>query len=266
MVATQDAPRDKPETKLAPTVIKIGGHQIADTDFLAALADAVAGMQEPVIIVHGGGREISDLQQALGIQPHYIDGVRVTDADSLKLVKMVLAGMVNKRLVSHLLRAGVDAAGITGVDRGLIRARKMPHDKHDMGFTGDVIHVRGELLRAMLVEGVTPVIAPLCLGDDTDEPAIFNVNADHVAGAVGTAAGAGRAVFVTNVGGVLADGQPIPQMDAAAAEALIADGTIHGGMIPKVRTALGVLARGVPQAVITDLDGLARNTGTAFTP
>ncbi len=251
-------------TTTAPTLIKVGGHQIADAAFLDDLAQIIRARRMPTVIVHGGGKEISDLQRTLGIEPRYIDGVRVTDAPSLRVVGMVLAGVVNKRLVGHLVAAGVDAVGVTGVDRGLIRARQRPHATEDMGFTGDVIDVRADWLMAMLADGVVPVIAPLCLGAD-DGATLYNVNADHVAGAVGAAVGAARTVFITNVAGVLVGGQPVAELDARRAQAFIADGTINGGMIPKVQTALDVLAQGVPQAVITDLHGLKHDTGTLFT-
>lgn len=250
-----------------PLVIKIGGHEIADPEFLTELAQTVQHVTQmngqPVMIVHGGGKEISDLQRALGIQPQYIDGLRITDAPSLDVVQMVLAGLVNKRLVAYLLAAGVDAIGLTGVDRGIIRARQMHHPMQDMGLTGEPGAVRGDVLCGMTAQGVVPVIAPLCLAEDAPNR-IYNVNADHVAGAVGAAVDASRTVFITNVPGVMSDSVVIPQMNAAHAAALIADGTINGGMIPKVQTALDVLARGVPQVVITNLTGLKSGGGTVF--
>jgi acetylglutamate kinase len=130
-----------------------------------------------------------------------------------------------------------------------------------MGFTGVVTGVRADVLRGWLSHGVTPVIAPICLGPDS----AYNVNADHVAGAVAAALGAGRVVFLTNVEGVMIDGQVVAALDAARARALIADGVIFGGMIPKVQTALHVLELGVPQAVITNLTGLQGGSGTVIT-
>lgn len=244
----------------SPIVIKIGGHEIADHAFLTELAQTVRELESPVVIVHGGGAEISELQQIMGIVPQYLDGVRVTDEPSLQVVEMVLCGVVNKRLVRYLLNAGVDAAGMSGVDRGLVRAVKMTHDSQDMGLTGAVSHVRGEVLTEMLAQGVTPVIAPVSLG--ADAPVNYNVNADHVAGAVAAAVGAERVVFITNVEGVLVNGAYVPNLDVAAANAFIEDGTINGGMIPKVRTALGALDGGVPQSVITNLTGLKTHGGT----
>ncbi len=242
------------------TVIKIGGHEIADENFLSALAETVHRLASPVIIVHGGGKEISALQEQLGITPRYLDGVRITDAPSLQVVEMVLCGTVNKRLVRYLLGAGVDAIGMSGVDRGLITATPMQRDGHDMGYTGEVQRVQAEVLYSFLQQNITPVIAPICLGTDS----AYNVNADHVAGAVAAAIEAERAVFLTNVPGVLSDGQVLAQLSISEAEALIAHGVISGGMIPKVKTALAVLHQGVSRVVITNLEGLQNGGGTTF--
>lgn len=246
-----------------PIVIKIGGNEIDDPAFLHQLAATIHELQTPVVIVHGGGKEISQLQQVMGITPQYVDGLRVTDAPSLAVVEMVLCGLVNKRLVRVLVNAGVDAVGMSGVDRGLVRAVKMRHDHHDMGFTGKIVHVSAQVITDVLAQGITPVIAPVCLGDDA--PTNYNVNADHVAGAIAAVIQAERVVFLTNVEGVLVDGAPVAQLTEAQAQALIADGTIFGGMIPKVKTALGVLQTGVPQAAITNLTGLKSHGGTVFT-
>ncbi|GAB4508590.1 MAG: acetylglutamate kinase [Anaerolineae bacterium] len=247
---------------IAPLVIKIGGHESADPVFLQGLAEAVRDLHTPVVIVHGGGAEISTMQQVMGITPQYVDGVRVTDAPSLAVVEMVLCGVVNKRLVRTLVNVGVEALGLSGVDQGIVRAVKMQHPVHDMGLTGAVTTVRGGVLHNMLAAGVVPVMAPLCLGED--QPVTYNVNADHVAGAVAAEIQAARVVFLTNVEAVLVQGEPVAQLNAAQAEALINDGTITGGMIPKVKTALDVVAQGVGQAVITNLTGLRHQGGTVF--
>ncbi len=242
------------------TVLKIGGHDIANPAFLTQLARTVADMSAPPVIVHGGGREISALQQKLGLDPQYIDGVRVTDGQTLSVVTMVLCGTVNKRLVHYLVHSGVDALGLSGVDRGLIQAQKMQHGGVDMGFTGEVTRVRADLLRAMLADGIIPVIAPVCGGDDTD----YNVNADHVAGAVAAALDADKLVFLTNVEGVLNKGELLPELTDVQTDVLMTKGVIHGGMIPKVETALQALNGGVSQAVITNLAGLVSHGGTVF--
>lgn len=242
------------------TVLKIGGHTIAEPAFLTQLARIVADMPAPPVIVHGGGREISTMQQKLGLEPVYVDGVRVTDNQTLSVVTMVLCGTVNKRLVRYLVNSGVDALGLCGVDRGLIQAQAMQHDGMDMGFTGEVTAVRADLLHEMLSAGITPVIAPVCGGTDTD----YNVNADHVAGAVAAALDAERLVFLTNVEGVLKDGTLLPELTDVQTDVLITKGVIHGGMIPKVETALHALNTGVSQAVITSLTGLVSHGGTVF--
>lgn len=244
----------------APIVIKISGHELDSPDFLAELAATLKHFDTPVVIVHGGGKEITALQTRLGIEPRYVDGLRITDAESLALVEMVLCGTVNKRIVRTLVNAGIDAVGLSGVDGGLVSADKMTHESVDMGYTGEVTAVRVDLLVDLLDQGVTPVIAPICLGEDSN----FNVNADHVAGAVAAALEAEKLVFVSNVEGVLKDGAVIPQLTPNQVGEMIADGTIFGGMIPKVKTALESLAEGVAQAVITNLKGLSSGGGTVF--
>ena len=248
-------------SKLAPLVLKIGGNDIDSPEFLTALAQYVAGLDVPAVIVHGGGKEIGLLQDKLGIPTAWVDGLRVTDAATLGVVEMVLCGSVNKRLVRALIAAGVDAQGLSGADRGVLRATRLHNPHGDLGRVGEVTQVRGDVLLAMLAQGITPVLAPLALGDDGEG---FNVNADHAAAAVAKAIGATRIVFLTNVSAVLVADVPQAAISAVQAEALIADGTIHGGMIPKVRTALHAVAVGVPQAVITNLAGLANGGGTVF--
>lgn len=240
-----------------PVVIKIGGHEIGDPAYLMELASVVRNMRSPVVIVHGGGKEISALQNKLGIEPRYVEGVRVTDAATLSIVEMVLCGTVNKRIVRHMMACGVEALGMSGVDRGLIQAQRM---SPEMGFTGEVTQVRADVLTQLLESGITPIIAPICLGDDS----AYNVNADHVAGAVAGAIGAGRVVFLTNVEGVMMNGDILPTLRPLEVETLIDDGTIQGGMIPKVRTAIATLDAGVPRAVITNLVGIKTHGGTIF--
>ena len=242
------------------SVIKISGHYLDDELLLRQFARNVARAEEQMVIVHGGGAEITQLQQLLGITPRYVDGLRVTDADSLALVEMALCGTVNKRLVRHLMAAGVDAQGLSGVDRGLVRARQMQHDLVDMGFTGTVVSVRAHVLCDLFALGVTPVIAPVSLGETSN----FNLNADPVAGAIAGALGADSVVYISNVPGVQAQGEIVQKLTRREAEALIDSGVISGGMIPKVRSALDVLLSGAQRAVITDLAGWASGGGTSF--
>jgi acetylglutamate kinase len=243
-----------------PIVLKIGGNDLDNPQFIDALANTVKNSPVPVVIVHGGGKEISQMQQHLGLEPRYVDGLRVTDDVALYVAQMVLCGIVNKRIVQALQRVGVEAQGISGMDRGLIQAQKMHHPAGDLGRVGEITHVRHELLTELLNDGVTPVIAPISLGDD----GAYNVNADHAAGAVARALGASKVVFVTNVPGVLHNDALVSQLTPDCAHTLINDGIIHGGMLPKVSTALKLLSNDVPEVMITNLDGVLSGMGTAI--
>ncbi len=244
---------------MRPVVIKISGHELNDDDFLQAFAQVVKAQPEPAVIVHGGGRDITTYQERLGIVPRFVQGLRVTDAESLAIAEMVLCGLVNKRLVRCLLNAGLDVLGVSGVDRGLVRARKLIADE-DMLFTGEVEAVHVQPLLEWLAQGVTPVIAPICLGGDSS----LNVNADAVAAAVARAIDAHRLVYLTNVEGVLDDKRrPVPRLTTHQAQAWMANGVISGGMIPKVTTALACAEQGVA-AVITNLQGLQTHGGTVI--
>ena len=243
------------------TVLKIGGHQLEDDAFLNELAEAVFELQHPIIIVHGGGDEVSALQRDLGIEPKYHEGLRITDQASLRLMTMSLSGLVNKRLVSFFLAAGVDALGISGMDRAIVRADTHPALPGSQ--TGVVTHVSDARLQELLELGITPVIAPLCLGEDGFRQ--FNVNADHVAAAIATAIHAERLFFLTDVPGVLDEnGTLLTQLDADATAALESRDVIHHGMIPKVRSALDALAHGASGVTIGNLDAFRTNSGTTF--
>jgi acetylglutamate kinase len=198
------------------------------------------------------------LQEKLGIAPQYIDGLRVTDAESLSVVKMVLAGRINKRLVASLVAAGVDAFGMSGVDRSAIKAEKLQHPQGDLGQVGRVNYVRTEVFKHLLEDGVTPVLSPICYGPDGS---IFNVNADHVAMAVAIAMAAEELVFVSNVPGVLRHGDLLSRLTITEVEQLIAEKVIVDGMIPKVRSAVEAVIGGVRAVKITNLTGL-KETGT----
>lgn len=242
-------------------VLKIGGQELDDPEFIKRLGEAVAALPEPPILVHGGGKEIKELQTRLGLKPQYIDGLRVTDAESLDVVQMVLVGRVNKRLVSCLSLAGVDAFGMSGVDRTAVKAEKLEHPGGDLGQVGRVTHVRAEVFSRLLEDGITPTLSPLCFGPDGS---IFNVNADHVATAVAVAMQADELVFVSNVPGVLRDNQVLPRLTVAEVEQLITDNIIVDGMIPKTRSAFSAIEGGVAAVRITNLDGLKAGTGTTI--
>src|SRR5262245_61802516 len=227
---------------------------------MAELARVVAGLRPAPVLIHGGGKEIGVLQKALGGEPRFVAGLRVTDEYALQAAEMVLCGSVSTRLVAALIAAGADAQGLSGVDRGLIRVEKQAHPEGDLGRVGRPVAVRAEVLRELLARNVVPVVAPISLGPE----GAYNVNADEAAGAVAAALGDAEVVFVTNVPGVLAGGIMAPQLTQADIAALIADGTIGGGMIPKVRAALTALEAGVRSARITNLVGLGQGTGTVI--
>ncbi|MCS7290803.1 MAG: acetylglutamate kinase [Roseiflexus sp.] len=233
-------------------VIKVGGNELDDAAFVAELARIVAAMRPYPTLVHGGGKEIGLLQETLGSTPRFVGGLRYTDAIALTAAEMVLCGSVSTRLVAALIAAGADAIGISGVDRGLIRVVKQEHPAGDLGRVGRPTAVRSEVLHELLASGVIPVIAPIALGPDGP----YNVNADEAAGAVAAALGVDEVVFVTNVPGVLVHGDVMHQLTRSEIEDLIADGTISGGMIPKVRAALTALNAGVRAARITNLEGM----------
>ncbi len=246
----------------SPVVIKVSGTQLDDTLFIKALAQTIKLLDAPVVVVHGGGKAITTMQQVMGIVPQYVDGLRVTDADSMALVEMVLCGAVNTTIARTFVLNGLDALGLNGADRALIRAEKFPHPTADLGFVGVPTSVNGAWLLELLAAGVVPVIAPIGLGADGP----FNINADHVAGAVAKAVGASRVIFVSNVQGVMEDGAIIPTLTPSEIDFLIESEVITGGMIPKVRTAQEMVMFGINEVVITDLDGLLNGIGTTLIP
>ena len=239
-------------------VLKVGGNEIDDANFLSGFARAVAGMSETPVVVHGGGKEIADLQVKFGLTPRFVEGLRVTDEASLAIAEMVLSGRVNKRIVAALIHAGVDAIGLSGVDRGLVRVEKMEHPAGDLGRVGRVVSVRGEVLCDLVERKIVPVVSPISLGAE----GAYNVNADSVACAIGSEVNADAVVFVTNVAGVMQDNQIIPTLTAAEADKLIKAQVIRGGMVPKVRAALDAIKSGACTARITNLEGLANGSGT----
>ncbi len=242
-------------------VLKIGGNELDDVGFLGSLARFVAGLGEPVVIVHGGGRAIADLQGKLGLVAQKVDGLRVTDAESLAVAQMVLSGQANKLIVSSLLAAGVDTVGLSGVDGGMLRCQKKQHPTADLGYVGTISKVRTDVIQQLAAQGITAVLSPISLGEDGQT---YNVNADEAASAVALALNARILDFISNVPGVLFEGQVIPQLTPVQTEKLITDGVVNGGMIPKVRAALTAVTSGVPQARIVNMAGLASAGGTVF--
>ena len=237
----------------APVVVKVGGHEVDDREWTARLAAAIAAADRPVVVVHGGGKEVSEVQRVLGAEPEWKDGLRVTTPEALRAVAMVLSGVVNKRLVGALLDAGADALGLSGEDGGLLQADFAKGGA--LGRTGEVVAVRAELLHTLLERGVVPVVSPVSRGPDGGA---LNVNADDAAAAVAAALGAAELLLVSNIPAVLdGAGAPIPALGAAEVEALIESGVAAGGMAPKLRAAARTVAAGVGSARIGSLDMLA---------
>jgi len=236
-------------------VLKIGGGEVEDDQFLHAFAERVKAFELPPVIVHGGGKSIAEALNRMGIEFQFVDGLRVTDGDSVRVVEMVLSGFVNKRVVAVLVEAGVRAIGLSGKDLGLLRAEKLYQAGRDLGYVGRITSVNSAALRMLLEGGLVPVISPVSLGEGA---ITYNVNADHAALAVAKALGAAALVFVTDVPGVMVGGQVVEELAAAEVEKLIAAGIIYGGMIPKVRSALEAVEAGIQRTYITDLAGLER--------
>ena len=243
-------------------VVKYGGNAMtgAGTDDFAQ--DIVLMKQTGIdpVVVHGGGPQIGAMLKKLGIQSSFIDGLRVTDAAAVEVVEMVLTGSINKQLVSSINAAGGRAVGISGKDGNLVVARKLALTRTDpatgekqsvdLGFVGEPDKINPEVVHTIMKSELIPVIAPIGVGRNGET---FNINADTVAGAVAGAVAAERLMLLTDVEGVLdKDKKLISRLTVSEARALIADGTISGGMIPKIQTAIDAVESGVRAAVILD--------------
>jgi acetylglutamate kinase len=218
---------------------------------------ATVGMRP--VVVHGGGPEVSALMKKLGMTPQFIAGQRVTDAQTLEVAEMVLAGKIGSELTLTLNRAGVPAVGISGKDMGLILARKLYHQEHaeapmtDIGFVGDVVSIDTRIVNILDQNGVVPVISPIGVDEDGQG---YNINADTVASDIAAALKADKFILLTDQRGILRDRRDdsslINSLTAAEAERLILEGVIDGGMIPKVRACLDALKCGVTKTHILD--------------
>ncbi len=222
-------------------VVKLGGSTLGSHDTSLADIAAIYTAGRPVVVVHGGGSLVSEWLAARGLQPRFVRGLRATDAQSLEVVVAVLCGLVNKRLAAELAAFGAPAAGLSGADGGIIRARRFDPE---LGFVGQIEAVDGERLTRLTAAGFLPVLAPIALENGDGPPQLLNTNADTCAGEVAAALGAQDLVFLTDVPGVLADGEVLPEVTAASARRLLAEGTVAGGMIPKLEAALRAAAAG----------------------
>ncbi|MBQ7608398.1 MAG: acetylglutamate kinase [Desulfovibrionaceae bacterium] len=238
------------------SVIKYGGHAMDHLDLAEAFACDVAALvkkKSRFVIVHGGGPQISRLLSRLAIESRFVNGLRVTDAETMEVVEMALAGTVNKDVVARLASKNVRAVGISGRDGNLLTAKIRASE---LGYVGDVTHVNPDILHCLLGSDFVPVVAPIAQDEQFHA---LNVNADTAAGAIAGALQAETFVLLSDVPGVLdAEKHCIPRLDRAAIAELTQNGVISGGMIPKVEACLNALRLGAHQALI--LDGRASNS------
>jgi acetylglutamate kinase len=238
-------------------IVKYGGHAMEGGVSEHFAQDIVLMKQTGIdpVVVHGGGPQIGSMLKKLNIASSFVDGLRVTDGAAVEVVEMVLTGSINKQIVSGINAAGGRAVGLSGKDGNLVVAKKLDHKTNggtpvDLGFVGEPEKVSPQILRTIIASDLIPVIAPIGVGTKGET---FNINADTVAGAVAGAMAAERLILLTDVEGVLdKERKLIPKLSVADARALIADGTISGGMIPKIETAIDAVESGVKAAVILD--------------
>ena len=234
-------------------VVKYGGNAMGDDDMIDSFARDIVLMKavgmNPVV-VHGGGPQIGKHLEKLGKKSEFIEGMRVTDAETMDVVEMMLGGLVNKAVVNAIAKQGGRAVGLTGKDGGLIRARKLLVKGQDIGQVGEVEAIDPGVVSHLEAGGFIPVIAPVGVGADGTA---YNINADLVAGKLAGVVKAEKLMLLTNVQGLMnKDGQVLTGLTVAQVDALIADGTIHGGMLPKVACALDAVRSGVKSSVIID--------------
>ena len=232
-------------------VIKYGGAAMIDEELKHSIAQDIVLLQslgmQPVI-VHGGGPEVSKAMEQLGQEVSFIDGLRVTSSENLKVAEMVLSGTINKEIITHLNTFGGKAVGVSGKDGLLIEAHKKQHPGGiDLGYVGEISSVNPELLLVLLKEGFLPVVSPIGLGKDG---VTYNINADTTASRIAVALGAYKIIFMTDVDGVLEDGKLKGQLSTVEAEKLIKKNVISGGMAPKVSAGLYCVKNGVESAQI----------------
>jgi acetylglutamate kinase len=244
-------------------VVKYGGHAMGEEELGRLFAADVVLLKQVglnPIVVHGGGPQIGAMLERLKIKSSFVDGLRVTDRATVEIVEMVLSGSINKDLAAAINGAGGRAIGLSGKDANLIRARQLKRTKKDpdsnieklldLGFVGEPWHVDANVLETLIRSDVIPVIAPIGIGDNGET---FNINADTAAGAVAAAMRASRLLLLTDVMGVLDKKKKLlTDLSVAKARALIEDGTISGGMIPKIETCIDAVLGGVEAAVIID--------------
>ncbi len=244
-------------------VVKYGGHAMGDKALSEAFARDIVLMRQVginVVVVHGGGPQIGAMLDKVGVESEFVDGLRVTTAEAVGVVEMVLSGQVNKSIVAQITAEGGRAVGLSGKDGGLVRVRKLSRSTRDpdsniekvvdLGFVGEPEQVDPYILKAMSDKGIIPVVAPIGWNEDGGT---YNINADTVAGAVASALSATRLLMLTDVTGVLdKSGALMQELTIADCKALQEEGTLSGGMIPKIETCIDAVNEGVEGAVIID--------------
>jgi acetylglutamate kinase len=245
-------------------VIKVGGRPQLDPALPALLAGAYRSAPGSIVVVHGGGDEVSALQRLRGVTAQFSGGRRITSAADLEILRMALSGSANKRLVAALNDHHVPAVGLSGEDGGLLRATSL--DPAQYGFVGKPTTVDRALLRLLLDGGYLPVLSPLSRSDEPGAGATLNVNGDDAAAAIAIALGAEELLLVSDVAGVLVDDVPVALLGPDEAQRLVDDGTASGGMGAKLQAALTALAGGVARVRISDIAAIeSLERGTALT-
>ncbi|MEX0602682.1 MAG: acetylglutamate kinase [Bacteroidota bacterium] len=233
-------------------VIKYGGAAMTDEQLKLTFAKDVTLLRKigiNIVIVHGGGKEITATAARLGIETRFVNGQRTTDAAMIDVVLMVLAGSINKEIVNLVTSNGGNAVGLCGVDNGLLKARKHLVNGVDLGQVGEIVSVNVPFLNLLLQNGMMPVVAPVGVGNEGE---IYNVNADLAASAVATAMKAEKLVYLSDVEGILVGNTLVSTLTKSEAETMIGQGSIFGGMIPKVTSAFRTLDAGVQKVHIID--------------
>lgn len=251
------------------TIVKVGGAVVEDNEQLAQLLTDFAAIPGKKVLVHGGGRRATKVAAALGIESQMVNGRRITDAQMLEVVTMVYGGLVNKNLVAKLQAKGVNALGLTGADMDVIHSHKRPvKDGVDFGYVGDVERANGKMLQTLIQEGITPVMAPLTHDGNGN---ILNTNADTIASETAKALASYydvTLIYSFEKKGVLSnpddDNSVIPVITRSDFEKYQADGTIGGGMIPKIENALAAVDAGVKEVIITLATAIDGKQGTVI--
>lgn len=251
------------------TIVKVGGAIVEDNEQLAQLLTDFAAIPGKKVLVHGGGRRATKVAAALGIESKMVNGRRITDEQMLEVVTMVYGGLVNKNLVAKLQAKGVNALGLTGADMDVIHSHKRPvKDGVDFGYVGDVERANGKMLQALIQEGITPVMAPLTHDGNGN---ILNTNADTIASETAKALAPYydvTLIYSFEKKGVLSnpddDNSVIPVITRSDFEKYQADGTIGGGMIPKIENALAAVDAGVKEVIITLATAIDGKQGTVI--